>query len=237
MKALVLAAGKGERLRPLTDRCPKPMVPVAGKPLLERIVHQLRDAGITELFINLHHCPETVKKHFGDGKCFGVQITYSEEPELLGTAGAAKKLESQFQEPFIVYYGDNYVEIDLLEMASFHQTKGGIGTIAVFPGEEVSAGGVVEMDVENRIHRFVEKPAPGSTSSRMVNAGIYFLEPAIFPFIPSGIASDFGKQIFPALLSAGKELYAYSLSGTVIGVDTPALLSKLESYLSGGASS
>ncbi len=234
MKALVLAAGKGERLRPMTDRCPKPMIPIAGKPLLERIIHQLRDAGIVELFINLHHCPDAVKEYFGDGRCFGVQILYSYEPELLGTAGAAKKLAPSFQEPFIVYYGDNYVEIDLLELLRFHREKKGLGTIAVFDARETNSSGVIEADQHDRIHRFFEKPAPGETPSRRGNAGIYVLEPAIFQHIPSDKTSDFGREIFPKLLAEGEALYAYPMSGTVIGIDTPALISRLEAYLSTG---
>ncbi len=233
MKALVLAAGKGQRLQPLTDHRPKPMVSVAGKPLLERIVLQLRDAGISELFINLHHCPEAVRRHFGEGTCFGIHIGYSYEPELLGTAGAAKKLESCFQDSFMVYYGDNYVEIDLMDMIAFHREKKGIGTIAVFEATETFASGVVEQNTQSQIQRFFEKPAPGTTASRLVNAGIYVLEPAIFQFIPPDAPSDFGRDLFPAILAKGKTLYAYPLSGKVIGIDTPASLSKLESYLSG----
>ena len=234
MKALVLAAGRGERLRPLTDRCPKPMIPIAGKPLLERIVVQLREADITSLWINLHHRPDSVRQHFQDGSRFGVTISYSFETDLLGTAGAAKKLEKEFQDTFLVYYGDNYVEVDLKKMIAFHRAHRGLGTIAVFEAQEMAAGGVVESDPANRVRRFLEKPAAGQTPSRQVNAGIYVVEPAVFQHIPSDRPSDFGRDIFPKLLADGRPLYAYPLSGTVIGIDTPALISRLQKYLSQG---
>ena len=231
MKTFILAAGTGERLRPLTDDRPKPMVQVRGRPFLEQILQQLREAGLTDIWMNLHHHPEAVEKHFKEGKCFGVQIHYSREQELLGTAGAVKKQERSFQETFLVYYGDNYVEIDLADMIRFHQEKKGLATIAVFPAEEVSVSGVVETDASDRIHRFLEKPAPGTTSSRLVNAGIYVLEPEIFRFIPEDAPSDFGRDIFPAVLAQNGPIYAYFLSGAVIGLDTPELLSRLETYL------
>ncbi len=231
MKAFILAAGEGQRLRPLTDRCPKPMVLVGNRPLLERIVDQLKAAGITEIWINLHHCPESVRKHFGDGSRFGVNISYSLEETLLGTAGAVKNRESDFLETFLVYYGDNYVEIDLADMVRFHREQKAFATIAVFPADETSASGVVEADRSGRIRRFLEKPPPGATASRLVNAGIYLLEPAVLRAIPGAQKSDFGRDIFPTLLAQKKLLCAYSLSGKVIGIDTPLLLSRLESYL------
>ncbi len=232
MKALVLAAGKGTRLKPLTDVRPKPMIPVGGRPLLERVVMQLRESGITELFINLHSYPECIQNHFGDGSRFGVKICYSYEPKLLGTAGAAKKLETFLRgEPFLVYYADNYVEIDLTRMISFHSGKKAIGTIAVFSGEEISSSGVVEVDPENRIQRFLEKPGPHQTASRWINAGVYLLEPEILDFVPAEEIFDFGHDLFPVVLSQGYPLYSYPLSGAVFGIDTIPLLKKLESYL------
>ena len=232
MKALILAAGKGTRLKPLTESRPKPMIPVGGRPLLERIVVQLREAGITDLFINLHSYPESIQNHFGDGQRFGVRITYSYEPTLLGTAGAAKKLESSLKDgPFLVYYADNYVEVDLTHMISVHSEKKSMAIIAVFPGQEISASGVVEVDPHDRIQRFLEKPAPHETESRLVNAGLYLLEPDILDSIPESEVYDFGHQLFPKILEQGVPLYAYHLTGAVFGIDTPLVLSKLGSYL------
>lgn len=231
MNALILAAGKGARLGKLTERCPKPMIRVEGRPLLERIVAQLRDAAVIELFINLHHCPDVIPAYFGDGRDWGVPITYSYEPELLGTAGAAKKLQPRLTDPFLVYYGDNFVDIALGELIRAHEDRDGLATIAVAALEETSASGVVEVDGGDRIRRFIEKPWPGETTSRLVNAGVYVLDRRALDVVPDGAVSDFGRDVFPALLARGAALYAFPLSGLVCGIDTPELLGRLDAYL------
>jgi NDP-sugar pyrophosphorylase family protein len=233
VKALVLAAGKGTRLGALTARRPKPMVPVAGRPLLERIVRDLRAAGIEEIFINLHHCADVITGHFGDGSRHGVAIRYSREPELLGTAGAARRLQRELGDRFLVYYGDNFVEIDLGALFRAHERRRPLGTIAVFEAEETRASGVVETDADGRVLRFLEKPAPGTTPSRTVNAGIYVLERAALDVVAEGAVSDFGRDVFPALLRAGADLRAFPLTGRVHGIDTPEALARLEAYLGG----
>lgn len=234
MKALILAAGKGSRLGSLTERCPKPMLRVGGRPLLERIIAQLRDADVTDLFINLHHLPDVVTGHFANGKQWGVKITYSYEPELLGTAGAAKKLGGCLTDPFLVCYGDNFVEIDLAKLIQSHHDRDGMGTIAVAAREETSASGVVEVDRNDRILRFVEKPRPDDTTSRLINAGVYVLDARALDAIPPGTFSDFGLDVFPALLARGATLYAFRLSGLICGIDTPDSLARLDAYLAHG---
>lgn len=233
MKALVLAAGKGGRLGALTETRPKPMLPVGGRPLLEHVIGRLRDAGIVEIFVNLHHRGDLVTGHFGDGTAFGVSLRYSHEPELLGTAGAAKKLEAELGERFVVHYGDNFVEVDLAAMLAAHARSAATATIAVFPAEDVGASGVVEIDGRDRLRRFVEKPAPGETTSRLVNAGVYVLERAALAAVPAGRFCDFGRDVFPALLAAGRDVRAFRLSGRVIGIDTPESLAALDVYLRG----
>ncbi len=231
MKALVLAAGKGTRLGPLTEGRPKPMLPVAGRPLLERIVLDLKAAGVEEIFINLHHCGDVITDHFGDGHRYGVAIRYSREPELLGTAGAARRLEGELGDRFLVYYGDNFVTIDLRALMAAHERHRPLATIAVFEATETSASGVVETDAEGRVLRFLEKPAAGVTPSRTVNAGIYVLERAALDVVPRAGFSDFGRDVFPALLRAGRELRTFRVPGTVYGIDTPEALARLEAYL------
>lgn len=232
MKAMILAAGQGTRLKPLTNTLPKPMVPVAGRPILEHIVCQIRDAGITDLLINLHYLPETIQKHFGDGSKFGVRIAYSVEPELLGTAGAVKKLQTHFTETFLVYYGDNYVEIDLRDFIHVHTRRRPVGSIAVFECEKPEMSGILQIDPEGYVLRFVEKPKPGMNVGKLANAGVYLLEPEVLVAIPEKGSSDFGTDIFPKLLDLKNRLRAYRLRGTVIGVDTPDLHARLETYLS-----
>lgn len=234
MRAMVLAAGKGTRLKPFTDTLPKPMMPVAGRPLLEYIIAQLKSAGITDLWINLHHEPDAVRNHFGDGARFGVRIRYSHETHLLGTAGAVKKLAAHFTETFLVYYGDNYVEIDLADMIRIHNASRADATLALFPTDTPHMSGIADMDDKLLIRRFVEKPAPADGLGNLANAGVYVIEPGVLKDIPADRASDFGRDIFPALIQRGRSLRAYPLRGKVIGIDTPELHARLETYLAGG---
>jgi NDP-sugar pyrophosphorylase family protein len=211
MKALLLAAGEGKRLRPLTDKLPKPMIPVAGKPILEHNINFLVRWGIREIAINLHHCPEVVRDHFGDGSGFGVNITYSYEPELLGTAGAVKKLENFFEDTFLVIYGDNLINFDLKRLLSTHREHQGIGTVVLHYRDDVSQSGVAILDGDERISRFLEKPRGGQIISHWVNAGVLVFEKDVLKYIQSGVPSDFGKEILPYLLKQGKNLFGYKL--------------------------
>lgn len=224
VKALLLAAGEGTRLRPLTDTMPKPMIPIAGKPILQHNVEWLDRFGIREIAINLHHCPKVVTDHFGDGARFGVNITYSYEPTLLGTAGAVKKLESFFQgAAFLVVYGDNLIHCELHRLLEFHRRYAGIATVAVHYRDDVTQSGVVALDAQDRITRFVEKPQASQTLSHWVNAGILVLEPRVLEYVPSDVASDFGGEILPLLLERAERLYAYRFGDgeSIRWIDTP----------------
>jgi NDP-sugar pyrophosphorylase family protein len=211
MKALLLAAGEGKRLRPLTENLPKPMIPIAGKPILEHNINVLVCFGIRDIAINLHHCPEVVMNHFGDGSRFGVRITYSYEPELLGTAGAVKKLKHFFKDTFLVFYGDNLINCDLDRLLLFHHAHQGIGTIVLHYRDDVSQSGVVVLDQFGRVTQFIEKPREDQVKSHWVNAGVLVFETEVLNYIPSGIPSDFGREILPRLLGQGKRLYGYTL--------------------------
>jgi len=211
MKALLLAAGEGKRLRPLTEKLPKPMVPVAGKPILEHNINFLSGWGIREIAINLHHCPEVVTNHFGDGSEFGVTITYSYEPELLGTAGAVKKLEHFFEETFLVFYADNLINCDMAHLLIFHRAHQGIGTIVLHHRDDVSQSGIAILGQFDRVTQFMEKPQEDKVRSHWVSSGIFVLEPEVFKYIPSRIPSDFGKEVLPELLRQSERLYGYRL--------------------------
>ena len=230
MKALLLAAGEGSRLRPLTEKLPKPMISLSGKPILEHNIELLVHHDIREIAINLHHYSEVVTDHFGDGSRFGVRITYSYEPELLGTAGAVKKLESHFQDTFLVIYSDNWIDCDLKRLLSFHHDHAGMATIVLHHRDDVSNSGVVAIDSKDRITRFVEKPKSSEILSHWVNAGVLVLEPKVLKYIPTGIPSDFGKEILPHLLEQGAELYGYRIrdSERIWWIDTPADLERME---------
>lgn len=231
MKVVLLAAGKGTRLRPLTDEMPKVMIPIGGKPILEHHVEHLAGAGIREIFINLHHLPDRITSHFGDGKKWGVRIRYSFEPELMGTAGAVKKLEAELRGgPFLVVYGDNYLEMDLSGFIEASAARDGVGTIAVFEKADVIGSGILELGKDDEVVRFKEKPAPDEVFSHWVSAGLFYFRPAIFEYIPSGY-SDFGLDVIPSLLRKRGRLYAYRLSGGVWAIDDLDLLNTLNAHV------
>jgi NDP-sugar pyrophosphorylase family protein len=209
-QAILLAAGKGTRLKPVTDLIPKCMVQIWGKPVLEWNIEHLVHHGVTDIVINLHYLPEVVQSHIGDGSRWGVRITYSYENTLLGTAGAVKKVANYWVGRFIVWYGDNLSTCNLDRLTTDHINHGGIGTIALIEREDVSASGVIELNEQKRVTHFFEKPLSGTTNSKYVNAGIYVLEPEILDYIPSGY-SDFGKDIFPNMLADGRLLYGYCM--------------------------
>ena len=221
MKAVLLAAGEGLRLGGVTADRPKPMIEIGGRPILEHNVRLLASHGIKDLIINLHHRPETVIRHFGDGASLGVRITYSHEPTLLGTAGAVKKVADQLTDTFLVIYADNLTDCDLRKLLEFHRRKRGVGTIALFHRENATASGIAELDADDRVLRFLEKPRPEEIFSPWVNAGILVLEPEVVDLIPAGRASDFGREVLPSVLAAGNPLYGYRMSEGLWWVDSP----------------
>lgn len=236
MKAMLLAAGLGTRLAPLTDHLPKCMVPVAGKPVLQHNIEWLRSQGVTDLVVNLHRYPEMVTDYFGDGRQFGVRLNYSPEAEMLGTAGAlwgARRFLNS--ERFWVIYADNLINCSLKRMESLHLAKRATLTMALFWREDVSASGVAQLDSDGRIRAFKEKPAAHEVVSHWVNAGLYLCEAKVFQFIPTGRASDFGNDILPVMLSAGQPLYGYTLGfGEILyWIDTPEDLTRTGAALQG----
>lgn len=221
MRAIVLAAGRGDRLRPLTDSIPKPMVPINGRPLLEHTVEWLHGHGFDELVITLHHHPEVIQSHFGDGSRFGVCIRYSYEPELLGTSGALLPCRSLLEDgTFLIMYGDNLTNCDLRRPLRLHREKGAILTMAAFYREDVTKSGMACMEPDGRVTCFREKPSPDEVTSHWVSAGVLFAEPRIYDYIPTSGFSDFGRDIFPALLTHHEPLYADPMPEKVRWADT-----------------
>jgi len=208
MKAIVLAAGKGERLKPLTNHVPKVMLLIANKPILQYHIEQLKKAGITDIAINLHHMPEKIKEYFGDGTRFGVNINYSYEENLLGTAGAVKKLKGFFDKTFVVVYGDIFSELNLKKLIDFHKQKKGKVTITVHESDHPWDSACVALNENNEVIKFVEKPGKENVFSNLTSTSLYVLEPEVIDFIPEGY-SDFAKDIFPKLLGKGIKIYAY----------------------------
>ena len=223
MKAVVLAAGRGSRLRPLTDTCPKPMLPIGGRPLLQHIIQLLSTHGFDELVINLHHLAPQIRDFLGDGAHLGVRITYSMEPRLLGTAGAVRKVADQLRDgPFLVYYGDNLTNFDLSDLWRAHARAQSQVTIGLLWMDAPTTRGIIGMDAAGRIDRLIEKPRPDQVfADYLVNAGVYVLEPSVLEQIPPTAPSDFAADVFPTMLQRGLALQGHRMRGQLLSTDTP----------------
>jgi len=227
MKALILAAGTGQRLGRITEETPKPMIEIFGKPILEHNINLLKKAGVTDILINLHHLPEMITNYFETGLKWGVNINYTYEAELLGTSGALKKHSEFFDEFFFVVYGDNlfHKKIDLNKLIDFHKASKSDFTIGLCEVNDISLSGIIEFDKNNKVIKIVEKPKTRGVISGWVNAGIYLIEPKIVSLIPKG-TSDFSRDIIPMLLDLEYNLYTQELDGKVIPIDTPSRLNE-----------
>lgn len=210
MRAMIMAAGLGTRLQPLTGLIPKPMTPILNRPAVYHILRLLHRHGITEVVVNLHHFPDTITTYFGGGSWLGMSITYAYEEQLLGTAGGVKNNEGFLTgDTFLVLSGDSLTDLDLTAALATHRAKGGIATIAVKQVEDPSQYGVVVLDEDDRVLGFQEKPAREEARSDLCNCGIYLFEPAIFERMPAGEFYDFGHQVFPELLRDGLPFHAH----------------------------
>ena len=213
MKAMILAAGVGSRLDPLTRNIPKPMVPIANKPVMEHIIVNLVRHGFTDIMVNLFHLGEQIEDYFRDGKQWGAGIRYSKEPKLMGTAGSVKTVADFFNgETFVVIGGDDLTDVDLTKGIEFHRKKQALATIGLSLVNDPSEYGVVVMNDDGRITKFVEKPKGGAFFSNAANTGIYFFEPEILDLIPHRTFYDFGSQLFPLLVGL-KPFYGYLTAG------------------------
>lgn len=214
MKAIILCAGRGERLRPLTDTIPKPMVPIDNKPALLYNIELCKKHGILDIAINTSYLSEKIKEYFGDGSKFGVNIKYSFEKDLLGSSGALNNFKDFFKENFIVIYGDNLTNLDLTKLIKYHKKKQGIATICLRKKEKnYKTQSLIFADSELRLTSFLEKPPEEqvqklSGNFKLINSGIYVLSPKIFGYIPSGF-SDFAYDIFPTLIKKNENIYGF----------------------------
>ena len=222
MKAMILAAGKGTRVRPITHTIPKPMIPILQKPVMEFLLELLREHGFTEIMVNVSHLAEEIENYFRDGQRFGVEIAYSfegriEDGELIGdamgSAGGLKKIQNFqrfFDDTFVVLCGDALVDLDLTEAVKRHKANGALASLITkrVPRDQVSSYGVVVTDDDGRVRSFQEKPEVDEAASDMINTGIYIFEPEVLDFVPSDQAFDIGSDLFPKLVAAGAPFYA-----------------------------
>jgi mannose-1-phosphate guanylyltransferase / phosphomannomutase len=237
MIAAILAGGKGTRLGEKARGLPKPMVEVAGKPLLLHQIEFLKRQGITTVVLLVGYKAEVIKNYFRDGSSFGVSIFYSEETEPLGTAGAIKKASALLPEPFVLLYGDVMADMDIARMIAFHHAKGGMVTLAVHPNSHPYDSDLVEVGDEGNVTGFFPKPhEQGVNYQNCVNAGVYVCSPEIMRFLPDHF-SDFGKDIFPRLLRERRPMFGYVTSEYIKDMGTPQRLESVETdFLSGKTS-
>ncbi len=249
MKAMILAAGKGTRVRPITHLMPKPMIPILQKPVMEFLVELLRQHGVDRIMINTSHLADQIESYFRDGHQWGVKIGFSFEGsfvngqpvgQALGSAGGLRKIQDFsgfFDETFVVLCGDALIDLDITEVVKFHKSKHSVATIVLrqVPWEEVPSYGVVVTDNNGLITAFQEKPNRSEALSNTINTGIYVFEPDIFDFIPSEREYDIGKDLFPDLVKAGAPFYGITSDFQWVDIGkTPDLWLAIQKVLSDG---
>jgi mannose-1-phosphate guanylyltransferase len=226
MKAMILAAGKGTRVRPITYTIPKPMIPILQKPVMEFLLELLRQHGFDQVMVNVSHLANEIESYFRDGQRFGVQIGYSFEGRIepdgtlvgdaLGSAGGMRRIQDYnpfFDDTFVVLCGDALIDLDLTKAVKWHKEKGAIATVIMksVPKEEVSSYGVIVTDEDGRVKAFQEKPPVEEAISTDINTGIYIFEPEVLNYIPSGQEYDIGGELFPKLVEMGAPFYGISM--------------------------
>jgi NDP-sugar pyrophosphorylase family protein len=222
MKAILLAGGKGTRLRPLTVHTPKPIVPIFDRPFLYYQLDLLRQLPeIDEVILSLNYQPRRIEEIFGDGDDLGIRIRYVVEPQPLGTAGAVKYAEQYLSDSVVVFNGDVLTQVDLAAVLKLHRERRAKATIVLTPVENPSAYGLVETDAAGNVKRFLEKPSPDQITCDTINAGIYVLEPATFDRIPKDTAWSIERSYFPSLIERGETFVAYIYRGYWIDIGTP----------------
>ncbi|HXG94955.1 MAG TPA: NDP-sugar synthase [Blastocatellia bacterium] len=213
MQALILAGGKGTRLRPLTMHTPKPIVPIANRPFLLYQIELLKRADVCDVILSLSYQPQKIEDRLGDGTDYDVRINYTVEASPLGTAGAYRNAAGLIRETTVVFNGDVLTDIDLNDVIRFHREREAAATIVLTPVENPTAYGLVETDKESRVQRFLEKPKLEEVTCNTINAGIYILEPKVLDYIPEDEPFMFEYDVFPQLLEQSEPFYGYIWRG------------------------
>jgi mannose-1-phosphate guanylyltransferase/phosphomannomutase len=235
MKAMLLCAGYGTRLGRLVGEVPKPMLPVCGRPMLEHLVRHLARHGFCEIAINLHFRAAVIRDYFGDGSRFGVRLVYSDEPQLLGTAGSVKNMANFLagSEPFLVQYGDVVTDQDFTAMLEFHRRRQALATLLVH--QRAKSNSLVGIDSDQRIVAFLERPTDQQRTfeSPWVNSGIVICESAMLDEIPECAPCDLPADVYTKLAPGGR-LYAFPLAGHRYAVDSPQRLEEVRAAVERG---
>jgi mannose-1-phosphate guanylyltransferase len=228
MQAVIIAGGKGTRLRPLTYGCPKPMLPLLDRPFLEWMIDRCRAAGITDILLNVHYQADQVKSYFEDGDRFGVKIRYIEESTPLDTAGAIKLAEPYFTgESLVVFNADILTNLDLNALIRCHKDSGAAATLALTRVDDITPFGLVELDGDRQVLAFREKPTPEQAvvfieqGINTINAGTYVLEPKIFDRYATGEPLSFERVVFPDVLEQGHKMMGFVWDGYWLDLGTP----------------
>lgn len=221
MKAVILVGGEGLRLRPLTCNVPKPMVPVVNKPFLEHMIDNLKKHHIHEIILAICYLPNRIRRHFGDGGDFGTNLTYAVERSPLGTGGAVKNAEQLLDDTFVVFNGDVFTDLNITDMIAYHRDHKAKATIALTPVEDPTAYGVVEIDAQGRVKRFIEKPSRESVTTNLINAGTYVLEPEVLDLIPPDVYHMLERGLFPSLVEQSIPFLGYRSTAYWTDIGTP----------------
>jgi NDP-sugar pyrophosphorylase family protein len=222
MKAILLAGGKGTRLRPLTIHTPKPIVPIFNRPFLHYQIDRLKQVPeIDEVILSLNYQPRRIEDVFGDGSDAGIRIRYVVEPSPLGTGGAVRYAGESLTESVVVFNGDVLTQIDLGAVLRLHRERQAKATIVLTPVENPQAYGLVETEPDGSVRRFLEKPKPDEITCNTINAGIYVLEPETFDRIPKDTSWSIERSYFPSLIERGETFVAYVYDGYWIDIGTP----------------
>jgi NDP-sugar pyrophosphorylase family protein len=223
MQALILAGGKGTRLRPLTVYTPKPIVPICNRPFLLYQIETLKRAGIKDIILSLNYQPQKIEQLLGDGSDFGVHLRYLVEPQPMGTAGAYKFAEEYIHESTVVFNGDVLTDLDIQVVIDEHNKRQAAATIVLTPVENPSAYGLVETESDGRICRFLEKPKADQITCNTINAGTYILDPKVLTYIPKNEYFMFEYGVFPSLLAKRENFFAHIPNNAYwLDIGTPA---------------
>ncbi|MDQ6783485.1 MAG: sugar phosphate nucleotidyltransferase [Actinomycetota bacterium] len=225
MKAVIMAGGEGTRLRPLTSNQPKPMMPIANRPMMEHIVALLKSHGFDEIVVTVAFQANAIRTYFGNGSDFGVRMVYATEETPLGTAGSVRNAADELDEPFLVISGDVLTDVDLGAIVTTHRERGALATLGLVSMDNPLEFGIVITRPDGSIERFLEKPTWGQVFSDTINTGIYVLDPAIFEWIPPDKPIDFSSEVFPQLLEEGRPMFGHVFTGYWEDVGT------LEAYI------
>lgn len=222
MKAILLAGGQGRRLRSITGKLPKPMVPLVGVPVLDRLLELLRRNGFTDVCATLCYRPEVIQEHCGDGSGYGVHLRYRIEAEPRGTAGAVRACSDFYgRDDFLVISGDAACSFDLLRLYRQHQSSGAAVTVALYPDAEPLQYGLVLQDRQGYVRHFIEKPDWPHVVTDLVNTGIYIVSPRAMTYVPEDTPFDFAKDLFPLLLAANEPILGVPMDGYWCDIGTP----------------